>query len=80
MSFRSTVTSLFSMLLAVAASRRRSAGPAQFPAVTLPAQREALKPLAYMDGVSPPAWTILPSGQKHEVTQTERIGRSWTAP
>jgi len=28
-----------------------------------------------MDGVwRGPAWTILPSGEKHEVTQTERIG------
>ena len=32
-------------------------------------------PLASMDGVwRGPAWTILPSGEKHSVTQTERIG------
>jgi hypothetical protein len=31
--------------------------------------------LAYMDGVwRGPAWTIQPSGEKHSVTQTERIG------
>jgi hypothetical protein len=31
--------------------------------------------LAYMDGVwRGPAWTILPSGEKHNITQTERIG------
>jgi len=31
--------------------------------------------LAYMDGVwRGPAWTILPSGEKHTITQTERIG------
>ena len=32
-------------------------------------------PLAYMDGVwRGPAWTILASGDKHTITQTERIG------
>jgi hypothetical protein len=44
-------------------------------AALLAAQREAMKPLAIMDGVwRGPAWTILPSGEKHNVTQTERIG------
>jgi hypothetical protein len=39
------------------------------------AQREAMGRLAYMDGVwRGPAWTILESGEKHNVTQTERIG------
>ena len=39
------------------------------------AQREAMVPLAFMDGVwRGPAWTILASGEKHTVTQTERIG------
>ena len=50
---------------------------AQFPdpAKQIAAQREAMKPLAMMDGVwRGPAWTILPSGQKHNITQTERIG------
>jgi len=45
------------------------------PAELISAQREAMKPLAFMDGVwRGPAWTILPSGEKHNVTQTERIG------
>lgn len=45
------------------------------PDVLIAAQREAMAPLAMMDGVwRGPAWTILPSGEKHEVTQTERIG------
>ncbi|MEP6569542.1 MAG: DUF1579 domain-containing protein [Acidobacteriota bacterium] len=45
------------------------------PAVMIAAQREAMKPFAIMDGVwRGPAWTILPSGQKHNITQTERIG------
>lgn len=44
------------------------------PATLIAAQREAMKPLAVMDGVwRGPAWTILPSG-KHNITQTERIG------
>jgi hypothetical protein len=41
----------------------------------LAAQKEAMTPLAFMDGVwRGPAWTILPSGEKHTITQTERIG------
>lgn len=39
------------------------------------AQREAMVPLAFMDGVwRGTAWTILPSGEKHTITQTERVG------
>ena len=38
-------------------------------------QKAAIKSLAWMDGVwRGPAWTILPSGEKHEITQTERVG------
>lgn len=45
------------------------------PDVLIAAQRDAMAPLAMMDGVwRGPAWTILPSGERHEVTQTERIG------
>jgi hypothetical protein len=45
------------------------------PAALIAAQREAMVPLAYMDGVwRGPAWTILESGEKRNVTQTERIG------
>src|ERR1700704_4425958 len=45
------------------------------PAALISAQREAMAPLAFMDGVwRGPAWTILPSGEKHSVTQTERVG------
>ena len=44
-------------------------------AALIAAQHEAMKRFAYMDGVwRGPAWTILPSGQRHDVTQTERIG------
>jgi hypothetical protein len=45
------------------------------PAKVIAAQREAMTPLAFMDGVwRGAAWTILPSGEKHNITQTERIG------
>ena len=45
------------------------------PAALIAAQREAMVPLAYMNGVwRGPAWTILQSGEKKTITQTERIG------
>jgi hypothetical protein len=45
------------------------------PAVLIDAQREAMRTLARMDGVwRGNAWTILRSGEKHAITQTERIG------
>lgn len=45
------------------------------PAKLITAQREAMAALAFMDGKwRGPAWTILPSGEKHTLTQTERIG------
>jgi hypothetical protein len=45
------------------------------PTALVAAQRDAMLRLAYMDGVwRGPGWTILPSGEKHTFTQTERIG------
>jgi hypothetical protein len=45
------------------------------PATLLAAQREAMATFAFMDGVwRGPATTTLPSGGKHAITQTERIG------
>ena len=45
------------------------------PEKIIAAQREAMKRFAFLDGVwRGPAWTILPSGDKTTVTQTERIG------
>jgi hypothetical protein len=44
------------------------------PASLLAAQRQAMTPLARMEGVwRGPAWTITPNG-RHEIIQTERIG------
>jgi hypothetical protein len=45
------------------------------PAALAAAQREAMSRLAFMDGEwRGPAWTLLPSGEKHTLTQTERVG------
>lgn len=45
------------------------------PATVIAAQREAMKQLASLDGIwRGPAWTILPSGEKRTLTQTERVG------
>ena len=45
------------------------------PAVLIAAQRDAMRALSNMDGVwRGSAWTILQSGEKHSITQTERIG------
>lgn len=45
------------------------------PAQVIAAQQEAMVRLSFMDGVwQGPAWTMLPSGDKHAITQTERIG------
>ena len=45
------------------------------PQAVMAAQRRALGRLAFMDGAwRGTAWTMLPSGEKHTVTQTERIG------
>jgi len=45
------------------------------PATLIAAQQEAMAKFSYMDGVwRGTAWTILPSGEKLSMTQTERIG------
>lgn len=45
------------------------------PKALIMAQQKALARLSFMDGVwRGSAWTLLPSGEKHNITQTERIG------
>ncbi|HKA89069.1 MAG TPA: hypothetical protein VKE22_15470 [Haliangiales bacterium] len=67
----SRIAAVSLVLMAAAASPQERADPAALIA----AQREAMAPLAYMDGVwRGSAWTVLPSGEKHDITQTERIG------
>lgn len=69
-SIRSTL--LFSSLVALFAVAAHAQGP---DVASIAAQKEAMKTLSWMRGVwRGPAWTILPSGEKHEVTQTERMG------
>lgn len=70
MKLRSVLVLLSLMPAAVAYGQDRYS-----PEALLGPQREAMKKLAYMDGVwRGPAWTILPNGKKHDITQTERIG------
>ncbi len=67
---------LVPMLLMIAGAAITALGQdRQDPATLIAAQREAMQRLAFMDGVwRGPAWTIFPSGEKHTITQTERIG------
>jgi len=63
------------ILIIVSGVSLSASGQRPDPATLIAAQREAMVPLAFMDGVwRGPAWTILPSGEKHNITQTERIG------
>ncbi|HEX8747460.1 MAG TPA: hypothetical protein VF717_09685 [Pyrinomonadaceae bacterium] len=65
---------MFLMLMTGVAITAQGQGR-QDPAKLIAAEREAMQRLAVMDGVwRGPAWTILPSGEKHSITQTERIG------
>jgi hypothetical protein len=66
-----------SLVLILAASLVSSPALAQRPdpAKLIAAEKDAMKRFAYMDGVwRGPAWTILETGEKHSITQTERIG------
>lgn len=64
-----------SLLLAVT-SLAVTAQPAQpDPRQLLQAQREAMAPLARLEGIwRGPAWALRPDGSRHELTQTERVG------
>lgn len=63
---------VFATLLAVPPASAQSQPD---PTSLIATQQAALKKFSFMDGVwRGPAWTILPSGEKHNITQTERIG------
>ena len=63
------------LLLLIAIALPLSAQNRPDSAAVLEAQRAALSKLGFMDGVwRGPAWTIVEGGQKHHITQTERIG------
>ena len=62
-------------MIAMALSLPAQAQGRPDPAALIAAQREAMASLAFMDGLwRGTASTLLPSGEKHAVTQTERIG------
>lgn len=45
------------------------------PATVHAAQRDAMAALTFMDGTwRGSAWTLLQTGERHEITQTERVG------
>ena len=73
--FKHRVAVLVLLVLSAEAALTALGQGRQDPATLINAQREAMQRLAFMDGVwRGPAWTILPSGEKHTITQTERIG------
>lgn len=72
---RIVVLTLLAMMLMLCATATALGQGRQDTATLMAAQREAMQRLAFMDGIwRGPAWTILPSGEKHTITQTERIG------
>src|SRR4029077_2884932 len=65
----------FALMMIVGVSLAAPAQERPSPAALIAAQRDAMVRLAYMDGVwRGPSWIVLPSGEKHTNTQTERIG------
>src|SRR5262245_39241109 len=63
------------VVLSVTLPRIAKAQGMQDPVKVIALQKDAMTPLEYMNGVwRGPASTILPSGEKKNVTQTERIG------
>ena len=70
-----TRSNLIALLVALGACSLSMAQGRPDPATVIAAQREAMRKLSYMDGIwRGTAWTIRPSGEKHTITQTERIG------
>jgi hypothetical protein len=73
--FRDRLAALALLLMMMGAASTASGQGRTDPATLIAAQREGMQRLSLMDGVwRGPAWTILSSGDKHTITQTERIG------
>ncbi|NNG17023.1 MAG: DUF1579 domain-containing protein [Gemmatimonadales bacterium] len=73
--FRSLVTLIGLSVLAAGAPSTAIGQGRLDPAELVRAQREAMNRLDFMDGVwRGTAWHILPSGERHTITQTERVG------
>lgn len=63
------------ILVAFAASSHTAGQGRPDPTALLLAQKEAMNRLAILDGIwRGSAWIVLPSGDKHTFTQTERVG------
>jgi hypothetical protein len=72
---RRALMALALLVMAAGAPLAASAQGRPDPAALTAAQREAMGSLGFMDGVwKGRAWIMLPSGEKHTITQTERIG------
>ena len=75
MTLRFLVRPVFLATMIAASSLPALAQTPPDPRAIIAEQRTALAKFARMDGVwRGPAWTILPSGEKHSITQTERVG------
>lgn len=67
--------SLALLFVAVATIDVSAQGKPYDPAALMTAQRDAMKALSFLDGTwRGSAWTMLPNGEKHAITQTERVG------
>jgi hypothetical protein len=72
---RVTATLIGLSLMVVGAAPMASGQARPDPAALTEAQRDAMNRFAFMDGEwRGSAWTILPSGERQNLTQTERIG------
>jgi hypothetical protein len=72
---RTTFFAVALVSLVAASSTPASAQGRPDAAQLIAAQRQAMDTLSFMNGVwRGTAWTMLPSGEKHTITQTERIG------
>ncbi len=75
MNKRLLIASLFTASALATTSMPAVAQTPPNPSALIAEQKTALEKFARMDGVwRGPAWTVLPTGEKHSITQTERIG------
>jgi len=66
---RSFAPLAFALVITVGAALAVPAQERPSPAALIAAQRDAMGPLVYMDGVwRGPAWIILPTGEKQTMT------------
>lgn len=74
MSGRQLIASVLALLVCMAAPAAHAADPPDGREL-MAAQRQAMEPLAFLDGTwRGPATVWLPGGQRRELVQTERVG------